>query len=342
MKLVSFVAENADTALAQIHEKLGPDAVVVSVRRLPAYGISRLWHHTGNIEVVACVSDETDKAPRHKTHAVPSGEDAYVPFAEKVEPMEPATPTLRRWRSITWLESLGLLPAFADRLEQKVCALHGNDPPPMPIAEWSAVRNVLADFWHPARQVMEGTGRPHVFVGPPGSGKTTVLCKWMTLAVLAENQKTRVWRLDGETANTSEFLTLHCEMIGVPVERFWRVPDEPVDLFFVDLPGVEMHNANALSGLQVLVGALPQPHVHLVLNAACETSILFEQIHAFAALAPEDVIFTHLDEERRRVKLWNFVLGTNCSLSFLNAGQKIPGEFHRAESTLLFPCEKLR
>jgi flagellar biosynthesis GTPase FlhF len=49
------------------------------------------------------------------------------------------------------------------------------------------------------------------------------------------------------------------------------------------------------------------------------------------------VIFTHLDEERRRVKLWNFVLGTNCSVSFLGGGQKIPGDFRRAESALLFP-----
>jgi flagellar biosynthesis GTPase FlhF len=79
-----------------------------------------------------------------------------------------------------------------------------------------------------------------------------------------------------------------------------------------------------------------------VLNAACETSILFEQIHAFAALEVEDIIFTHLDEERRRVKLWNFVLGTNYPLSFLSAGQNIPGEFHRAESTLLFPRENRR
>jgi flagellar biosynthesis GTPase FlhF len=65
--------------------------------------------------------------------------------------------------------------------------------------------------------------------------------------------------------------------------------------------------------------------------------VLFEQFYAFAALKPDDVIFTHLDEERRRVKLWNFVLGTNCSISFLGAGQKIPGDFHRAESALLFP-----
>jgi len=339
MKLVPFVAENAEAALLQIQNQLGPDAVVVSVRKLPAYGISRLWHHSGNIEVVACVPGEESKS---RTHAVPAGEDAYVPFAEKIDPIAPSGPVTRRWRSITWLESLGLAPSFADQLERKICAVHGEEAPAMPIAEWSVVRNALSDFWRPARQEMEGTGKPHIFVGPPGSGKTTVLCKWMTRSVLAENQKARVWRLDGETANTSEFLTLHCEMIGVPIERIWRPPDHPADLFFIDLPGVDGSYSNAISNLRVQLSALPQAHVHLVLNAACETSILFEQIHAFAPLAPEDVIFTHLDEERRRVKLWNFVLGTNCSLSFLSAGQKIPGEFHRAELKLLFPCENRR
>jgi flagellar biosynthesis GTPase FlhF len=105
------------------------------------------------------------------------------------------------------------------------------------------------------------------------------------------------------------------------------------------LPGVECNDSRGLAALREQISALPSPRVHLVLNAAYETSVLFEQYRAFAALKPDDLIFTHLDEERQRVKLWNFVLGTNCSIQFLSAGQKIPGEFLRAESALLFPQE---
>jgi flagellar biosynthesis GTPase FlhF len=157
--------------------------------------------------------------------------------------------------------------------------------------------------------------------------------------VLSEEHTARVWRLDGVSANTSEFLSVHCEMLGVPIARFWCEPDVAADLYFVDLPGVETNDSRGLAALREQIAALPSPRVHLVLNAAYETAVLFEQFRAFAALKPDGIIFTHLDEERQRVKLWNFVLGTNCSIHFLSAGQKIPGEFLRADSALLFPQE---
>jgi len=234
-----------------------------------------------------------------------------------------------------------LLPEFADRLELKLRTTHGTKPPEMPIAEWALVREALATFWRPPRREV-GTGLPHVFIGPPGSGKTTALCKWLTTAVLGGEHRARVWRLDGETANTSEFLSLHGEMVGVAVERFWDGSDGPEDLLFVDVPGVECHSPTGMRLLREVLASLPTPHIHLVLNAANETALLFEQVNWFAQLMPEDLIFTHLDEERRRVKLWNFVLGTNCSLGWLGGGQKIPGEFHRADSSLLFPHKELR
>jgi flagellar biosynthesis protein FlhF len=364
MKLSTFTAENAHDAVRIVQQHLGPDAVVVNVRQLPAQGISRLLNRHGHIEVTACVPEIS--APRH---SVPAGSDDYVPFQDHVEDASVPTRPEHRWRSIAWLESLGLLPEFADRLEKKLSATHGALPPTSPIAEWNLVRDTLATFWRPPNRTTENSPRPHVFIGPAGSGKTTAICKWLTSAVLRGEQSARVWRLDGETVNTSEFLTLHCELLGVPVERFWsdgggdavgqdlrqgsfhgrdaltmdrRDACPTADFLLVDLPGVEPHDAAGLKKLREQLQSLPAPHVHLVLNAAYDTEILFEQFHAFASFLPEDLIFTHLDEEHRRVKLWNFVLGTNCRMAWLAGGQKLPGEFKAAESSLLFPHKKTR
>jgi flagellar biosynthesis protein FlhF len=346
MKLVAIVADNANAALMQVHEQLGPDAVVVSVRKLPREGISRFWQKSQRLEVTACVPE---KLPAKREYAFDKqAGNAGIPptgFSRQSGGEDPAfTPksSPHRWRSIAWLEANGLLPEFTNQLEEKIYLLHGENPLPTPEKEWTAVSDLVVCHWRAARQVMIGTGRPHVFIGPAGSGKTTALCKWTTAAVLVEERRVHVWRLDGEAANASELLTLHCELMGVPVKRFWNEPEEPADLQFVDLPGVEMHDPDAMTALRKQLSVLPEPHIHLVLNAAYESSILFEQFRAFEPFAPEDIIFTHLDEERRRVKLWNFVLGTNCPISFLSAGQKIPGEFRRAEPSLLFPQKNRR
>ena len=332
MKLVAFVAKNANAALAQIHRDLGPEAVVVSVRKMPPTGISRLWQRNGKLEVMAGVPQATPEVQGN------SQSRTGTAGAEPNDHVLPASrPAGGRWRSIAWLESKGLLPAFVDVIEEKIQVLHGKVPLPTPEQEWSAVTNLIICHWRKTEPALTGTGRPHVFIGPAGSGKTTVLCKWMASAVLLNEQTARVWRLDGETVNASELLTLHCESLGVPVERFWRQPDAPADLHFVDLPGVEADNPYAMAALRDQLAALPEPHVHLVLNAAYESQVLFEQFNAFAPLKPEDIIFTHLDEDRRRVKLWNFVFGTNCPISFLSTGQKIPGDFRKAEPALLFP-----
>jgi flagellar biosynthesis protein FlhF len=345
MKLVAITAENANAALAQVYEQLGADAVVVSVKKMPGDGISRFWQNGRRIEVTACVPETPEakagaresRAGRQSSSPDLDGRDNLSAFEAPAGKMDTG-----RWRSIAWLEANGLLPALTRQLEENVRSLHGGEPPATAEQEWAAVSGLIINQWRPARQLMAGTGRPHVFIGPAGSGKTTALCKWMTAAVLLEEQSVRVWRLDGDRANGSELLTLHCELTGVPVERFWTGPDGSADLQFVDLPGLEIQDSGALAALRGQLSALPEPHIHLVLNAAYENAVLFGQFHAFESFLPEDIIFTHLDEERRRVKLWNFIMGTNCPVSFLGAGQKIPGEFRRAEPALLFPQKNCR
>jgi hypothetical protein len=265
--------------------------------------------------VTACLPDKpTPERPVGETSADTISRGL---FAQNGGETATRNPMAGRWRTIHWLESKGLLPNFVEQLEQKVRLLHGELAPATPEKEWAAVTDLIVCHWRQARKTTAGTGRPHVFIGPPGAGKTTALCKWMVSSVLVNEHSVRVWRLDGPTANAAEILLLHCESLGVPTARFWQEPAPEADLLFVDLPGVEIHNTAALADLQEQLAQLPQPHIHLVLNAASESAILFEQFHVFESFKPEDIIFTHLDEEQQRVKLWNFVLGTNCPISYL-------------------------
>ena len=361
MNLICFVADNAAAALAEVHKRLGPDAVIVNVRQLPAPGLARLWNFRKQIEVTAGVPDKTS-APRPDSFSPPRDfpnfqTTDHSPQSATEPKTEGSGLWTERWQSVAWLERMGLLPVNAERLQMHLRAVQG-EVPDSPEEEWKIVSAALSRFWLNPPPLDDGPARPHVFIGPPGSGKTTALCKWLTLAALLEERAARVWRLDGTTANTADFLAIHCEMLGVPLERFWGVhsPQSAVasqaadgglttvdcglaPLWFVDLPGVEISDSQALTTLREQLATLSSPRVHLVLNAAYEMPALLAQWRAFETCQPEDLIFTHLDEEACRVKLWNFVFGTNCSLRFLGAGQKIPGEFRSAAPEFLFPVK---
>jgi flagellar biosynthesis protein FlhF len=340
MQVVQFITDNAASALEQIHRQLGPEAVVLSVRRLPAQGMARLWPKNGRIEVLAGVPDRspTSAAPQHPVRPGPGfGALPAVPFHAGAPGASPSSAGL--WKTVSWLEAMGLLPANARRLQNQLNASHAVAPDSLD-EEWPAVIAALFGFWTPpSPQRPSRAPQTHVFIGPPGSGKTTVLCKWLTLAVLTEERSACVWRLDGATANTAEFLTVHCEMLGTPVERLWSEPPTQADLHFVDLPGPEPDDPQSMAALRRQLTSLPSAQLHLVLNAAYDTEVLLRQLRAFSELGLNDLIITHLDEETRRIKLWNLVLGMNCAIRFLSGGQKIPGDFQTAVPGLLFPSE---
>ena len=245
---------------------------------------------------------------------------------------------------------MGLLPRHVEQVLERARGTHGQRPPASLPEEIAAAQAALASFWRPAARAANGTPVIHVFVGPPGSGKTTALCKWLAKAVLAEGRSARAWRLDSRAANFAGLLDVYGEILGVPVQREWQdlPPGTDFDLGFVDLPGVDPQDSGLMGQLRARLGALPPPgaasdaggagpvtQVHLVLNAAYDVMVTLAQARAFSALPVNDLIFTHLDEEKRRGKLWNFVLGTNFTVRFLSGGQNIPGEFLAASPAAL-------
>jgi len=396
MELQTFLADSAPEAVTQIRERLGPDAVVVNVRQLPAAGLSRFWQKP-RIEVLAfrpepppvapslpeALSElrqelsslkhivETNEHQRAQTAAqgtpasfspgpvgpygdregVAAGrsngsaqrtpDDRLTPPSSRMDdhcsmttndfdPRAGVTGAHRSpWRVGAVLESTGLLPVHAQQVVEILTTRHGGAPPENLGHQIELAGKVLLERWRPSCDA--GGQRAHLFVGPPGSGKTTCLCQWLTRTTLLEGKPARVWRLDGRTANNAESLSVYAEILGVPLERF--APEGPPsedEQLFIDLPGVNWNEPKTVQELAEQVRRLPKSRIHLVLNSAYETPLLFGQIRAFSGLGISDLVFTHLDEEPRWGKLWNFVLGTNYTIGCLGAGQNVPGDFQFA------------
>jgi len=274
------------------------------------------------------IADLRQQMPREVTKVVePVVIEMPAPTASKVN--------YGRWKVGSFLEQTGLLPVHVQRVIDQIEAAHGEKAPESLAKEFDLARAAILELGKSQRLVTSsptGETNVHVFVGPPGSGKTTVLSKMLAKMALIENVPARVLRLDGARANTAESLSVYCEILGVPVERC-LTSDFQIgagETTFIDLPGVAANDAEGIKALAAQIALFPGAQVHLTLNAAYETSTLLAQARAFSSLPISSLVFTHLDEEQRWGKILNFALGTKFSLGNLSAGQNVPGEIFPA------------
>lgn len=354
MKIHTFTANSAAEAVAQIRSQLGPEAIVLNVRQLPAAGVKRLWQRS-RIEVLACLPTDEAKIAERAHGALNEPAESWEQSGEapsKILSDLPATKQLAideieassRWRVGRVLEQAGLLPLCAQKIVDALRARHGKNPPESLSKELALTRRVLGDILEERSRGQRAVD-VHAFVGAPGVGKTTLLSKWLARTVLVEGRAARVWRLDGRGANTAESLSVYGEILGVPVERRWPAGslETTEEAQFMDLPGVEWSAPHAVEELRRQLARYSSAQVHLVLNAAYETPLLLAQARAFSALPITAISFTHLDEEPRRGKLWNVILGTNCTTRFLSSGQNVPGDLQEATAASLLerfiPCK---
>lgn len=343
----SFTANSAEEAIKKVREALGPEAVIDKVVKVQPDGLSRLWKGP-RIQVFAhrpnsLPAERLESSPSSSVKSIPSrpssdGSDNQVPSFSRSMDEQIEQASQHEWSVVEILQASGLLPQYAMRIMELIENRFGRGLPVDWRKQRQMIRLVLEESWRPYIHHQDKQGVIHLFVGAPGCGKTSVLCKWLTHHRLVGDKPVRAFQVNTDKFHVnSDQLALHCDILGIPLERFFpdtRTPSQRSEAWFVDVPGVDLFDRKSVEGVLQAVREFQSPEIHLVLNLAYETTVLLGHVMSCkkAQLPISSLIFTHMDEESRWGKIWNPVFAARLPISFFSTGQNIPGDFLRATS----------
>lgn len=345
-----FTVKSADEAVTLIREQLGPTARVLSVRTVEQSGLKGLFA-SPRLEVVAQVDAVVDDGPASRLAAVSSemadptsanggaaAEATASPEipapAELPRRAEPEFPPRRTERGADrvapplglsgLLRRSGLTETALNRLqsgpkweELNTLPLH------RALAETSRLLRQQADT-RPQRPPLSRAA----FLGAPGVGRTTALCKWIAQEVFRRGRLGHVVSVEFDRPNPLGPLPVFSEALGVPLAHF---PCEtraavPGGFVYFDLPGISPRRPRDNAPIAEFLDREQITERVLVLNAAYDRASMRDAYAAGRDVGATHVVFTHLDEVPQWGKLWDYLFDTEVEPLFLATGPSLTGD----------------
>lgn len=340
MPLRKFVACDARSALEQVRQALGADAVVVTSRK-----------HADGVEIVA----------GHYADLAGSMPDTSQTVRQNNEtPREDSAAGISIWRELTRLRNLlqsqlaglawsvdkrrhplrihvmqRLLSAgFGGRLARHISASLPGGYKQLQADAWLRqvlIRNLAAS---PAASLPEAAGGVWALVGPTGHGKTTTLAKLAARAVLAHGaDKVGLVSADHYRLGAQQQLEAYAALMGVAMVKLERVEqtqaalDKLADKYcvLIDSAGFSPHDPQFSAQISVF----RQAGVQCLLTVSAVTQGGLME-HLIARSAPQGVILTKLDEGGQLGGVLDCLMRHRIPLLALATGQRVPEDFHLA------------
>jgi flagellar biosynthesis protein FlhF len=319
-----FTVKSIEQAVALIREKLGPSARVLSVRAVVPTGLKKLFS-SPKLEVIAqCDAPSAESLAASRTpllavssalalptDSAPAARSRLAPF-----PSSLGLAGLLRRSGITET-ALTRLQAGVNWAELSTLPLH------RALAETSRLLRSHAEA-RPSRAPLSRAA----FLGAPGVGRTTALCKWLAQEVFRRARLGHVVSVEFDRPNPLGPLPVFAEAMGVPLAHFPCGTEAAVPNGFVyfDLPGLSPCRPADNAPLAAFLDRERINERVLVLNAAYDRASLRDAYSAGRDLGATHLVFTHLDEVPQWGKLWDYLFDESIEPLFLGTGPSLTGD----------------
>ncbi len=341
-----FRAPNIQEALATIKTEMGPDAMILSTRKIPKsprdpYG-KEMFEVEAGVEIVNSQGQDRPKPTE-------SGlEDLKADVAEIKDMISIAgfgsgmqSILCSHFESVGVLASLlrcgvserlaaGLIETAADSLEpgleqeQRIRLLKRK------VTKLCLERLTTKDFFNRDNR----SGVPHVaaFVGPTGVGKTTTIAKLAAFLTFNRKMKVGLISIDNYRIGAFEQLKSYAGIMGLLCVPAFSSEDlscalermKSMDMVLIDTAGHSHFDKEKIDEIFELIKNDFKISVHLTLSVTSELINMKEAASAFSVFNPDTYVFTKIDETKRCGKILDQVSTIDMPVSLITNGQKVP------------------
>jgi flagellar biosynthesis protein FlhF len=350
MQVKTFNASTMEKALALVKKELGPDAIILSSRKVPAgsgesgfeVNAAREPQH-GPAPVNGLNEGEKSSEILNDIQEIKSFLSLLISSKDHLAQLQSNQPLAELYHSLL-VRGLDEKQVFI-LLSKAISDLNG-DP-----ADRSRIFNAFCkrfvakvSFSRPFRGIST-SGGPAVFtfLGPTGVGKTTTLAKLAAYLKIKRQIELGIISLDTYRIGAVGQLQTYAGILEVPFSVAQNKTElrggldefRHCDVVLIDTTGRNYLNREHVRHLHSLFHDARRFNHFLVLSAAAKDEDLKQTIIRFREIDINSLIFTKLDETVYHGSILNQLLRFNYPISYIGTGQRVPEDIEPASQKRL-------
>lgn len=372
MKLKKYIAPDTRTALLQIREELGSDAIIYSNRRI-----------SQGVEIIASIEelDQTQKTatspqsedkPSNQTRTRSSKSNDKQVYSEYLEtPQESALKALQgefkslknlvqeQLSNLVWDKTQRISPNQALLMRH---LLHRGFPSSIVKQIIHSVNdeqseeqmlNAVYDLIYTTLSVQKERFSPIkgrvLFVGAPGVGKTLSLTKMAAqLALKHGPDHLAIFTLDNKRIGAYEEISIYGKICNIPVYRIENQQSyqeaikacHQFQTIFIDTPGLSPYDQRQIEQLYQMIAFAKPETTLLACPANVQSDCLMDTIQSFQRFDVDAAIVTKVDEVKQYGTVLGALMAKKCQVLAVSSGNKIPDDLVSFEHSQLV-CDAL-